>query len=99
VTGPGYRGPGHVASAYLDCAYSEVYPHIGHDGEGRRRLSGYSLHHAHGAVLDNPDLVAVCVVWDGEAETGPLAASWHSSKAGGWPSGAARRRCGPGLPA
>src|SRR5436305_8837041 len=41
---------------------------------------GYSLLHAYGAVFDNPDLVAVCVVGDGEAETGPLAASWHSNK-------------------
>jgi xylulose-5-phosphate/fructose-6-phosphate phosphoketolase len=41
---------------------------------------GYSLVHAYGAVFDNPDLVAVCVVGDGEAETGPLAASWHSNK-------------------
>ncbi|MEI8406498.1 MULTISPECIES: phosphoketolase family protein [unclassified Kribbella] len=41
---------------------------------------GYSLSHAYGAVLDNPDLVVACVVGDGEAETGPLAASWHSNK-------------------
>lgn len=41
---------------------------------------GYSLVHAYGAVFDNPDLLAVCVVGDGEAETGPLAASWHSNK-------------------
>ena len=41
---------------------------------------GYALVHAYGAVLDNPDLVALCVVGDGEAETGPLAASWHSNK-------------------
>ncbi len=41
---------------------------------------GYSLAHAFGAVLDNPDLVAACVIGDGEAETGPLAASWHSNK-------------------
>ena len=41
---------------------------------------GYSLLHAYGAVLDSPDLLAVCVVGDGEAETGPLAASWHSNK-------------------
>ncbi len=41
---------------------------------------GYSLLHAHGAVLDNPDLLALCVIGDGEAETGPLAASWHSNK-------------------
>ncbi|HXI92371.1 MAG TPA: phosphoketolase family protein [Blastocatellia bacterium] len=41
---------------------------------------GYSLMHAYGAVFDNPDLLAACVVGDGEAETGPLAASWHSNK-------------------
>jgi xylulose-5-phosphate/fructose-6-phosphate phosphoketolase len=41
---------------------------------------GYSLSHAHGAVFDNPDLIAACVVGDGEAETGPLATSWHSNK-------------------
>jgi xylulose-5-phosphate/fructose-6-phosphate phosphoketolase len=41
---------------------------------------GYSLLHAYGAVFDNPDLVACCVVGDGEAETGALATSWHSNK-------------------
>jgi len=41
---------------------------------------GYALVHAYGAAFDDPDLVAVCVVGDGEAETGPLAASWHSNK-------------------
>jgi len=41
---------------------------------------GYSLAHAYGAALDNPDLVVCCVVGDGEAETGALAASWHSNK-------------------
>ena len=41
---------------------------------------GYSLLHAYGAVFDNPDLVAACVIGDGEAETGPLATSWHSNK-------------------
>ncbi len=41
---------------------------------------GYSLVHAYGAVLDNPELIVACVVGDGEAETGPLAASWHSNK-------------------
>ena len=107
VTGPGHGGPGLVASAYLDGTYSEVYPHIGRDAEGLRRLFrqfsfpggipshvapetpgsiheggelGYSLLHAYGAALDNPDLLALCVVGDGEAETGPLAASWHSNK-------------------
>ena len=41
---------------------------------------GYALVHAYGAAYDNPDLVVCCVVGDGEAETGPLAASWHSNK-------------------
>jgi xylulose-5-phosphate/fructose-6-phosphate phosphoketolase len=41
---------------------------------------GYSISHAYGAVLDNPALIAACVVGDGEAETGPLATSWHSNK-------------------
>ena len=107
VTGPGHGGPGLVAGAYLDGTYSEVYPHIGLDEEGLRRLFrqfsfpggipshvapetpgsiheggelGYSLLHAYGAVFDNPELLALCVVGDGEAETGPLAASWHSNK-------------------
>src|SRR5947207_10677203 len=107
VTGPGHGGPGLVANTYLEGTYSEVYPHIGRDEEGLRRLFrqfsfpggipshvaaetpgsiheggelGYALVHAFGAVFDNPDLLAVCVVGDGEAETGPLAASWHSNK-------------------
>ena len=41
---------------------------------------GYSLAHAFGAVFDNPDLIATCVVGDGESETGPLATAWHSNK-------------------
>ena len=41
---------------------------------------GYSLLHAYGAAFDNPDLIVACVVGDGESETGPLAASWHSNK-------------------
>ena len=41
---------------------------------------GYSLLHAYGAAFDNPDLTVFCVVGDGEAETGPLATSWHSNK-------------------
>jgi xylulose-5-phosphate/fructose-6-phosphate phosphoketolase len=41
---------------------------------------GYSLVHAYGAAFDNPDLIVVCVVGDGEAETGPMATSWHSNK-------------------
>ena len=41
---------------------------------------GYSLSHAYGMVLDNPDLIVACVIGDGEAETGPLATAWHSNK-------------------
>ncbi len=41
---------------------------------------GYCLSHAYGAAFDNPDLIVACVVGDGEAETGALAASWHSNK-------------------
>ena len=108
VTGPGHGGPGLVANAYLEGTYSEVYPHIGHDEEGLRRLfrqfsfpgghpqprrardararstraasSATACVHAYGAAFDNPDLLVACVVGDGEAETGPLAASWHSNK-------------------
>jgi xylulose-5-phosphate/fructose-6-phosphate phosphoketolase len=107
VTGPGHGGPGLVANVYLEGTYSEVYPHVGRDAEGLRRLFrqfsfpggipshvaaetpgsineggelGYCLSHAYGAAFDNPDLVVCCVVGDGEAETGPLAASWHSNK-------------------
>ncbi|TDC00038.1 phosphoketolase family protein [Nonomuraea longispora] len=53
---------------------------------------GYSLAHAHGAAFDNPDLVVACVIGDGEAETGPLAAGWHANKF------ADRRRDGVVLP-
>ncbi len=107
VTGPGHGGPALVANTYLEGTYSEVYPHIGRDEEGLRRLFrqfsfpggipshvapetpgsiheggelGYALAHAYGAAFDNPDLLVCCVVGDGEAETGPLAASWHSNK-------------------
>ncbi len=107
VTGPGHGGPALVAAAWLDGTYSEVYPEIGRDEDGMRRLFrqfsfpggipshvapetpgsiheggelGYSLTHAYGAAFDNPDLVVACVIGDGEAETGPLAASWHSNK-------------------
>jgi xylulose-5-phosphate/fructose-6-phosphate phosphoketolase len=107
VTGPGHGGPGLVANTYLEGTYTEIYPRIGEDEEGMRRLFrqfsfpggvpshvapetpgsiheggelGYALVHAYGAIFDNPDLLALCVVGDGEAETGPLAASWHSNK-------------------
>jgi xylulose-5-phosphate/fructose-6-phosphate phosphoketolase len=104
VCGPGHGGPGMVANTYLEGTYSEIYPSVGQDGEGLRRLFrqfsfpggipshaapetpgsiheggelGYALAHAHGAAFDNPDLIVACVVGDGEAETGPLATSWH----------------------
>ena len=107
ITGPGHGGPAVVANAYLEGTYSEVYPEVGLDLDGMRRLFrqfsfpggipshaapetpgsineggelGYSLAHAYGAAFDNPELVVCCVVGDGEAETGPLAASWHSNK-------------------
>ena len=107
VTGPGHGAPAIVASVYLEGKYSEVYPHIGRDEEGIRRLFrqfsfpggipshvaaetpgsiheggelGYALTHAYGAAFDNPHLTVFCAVGDGEAETGPLSASWHSNK-------------------
>jgi xylulose-5-phosphate/fructose-6-phosphate phosphoketolase len=107
IAGPGHGGPGVVANVYLEGTYSEVYPRIGKDEEGIRRLFrqfsfpggipshvapetpgsiheggelGYSLLHAYGAAFDNPELLVCCVIGDGEAETGALAASWHSNK-------------------
>src|ERR1700687_513825 len=53
---------------------------------------GYALVHAYGAAFDNPNLTVFCIVGDGEAETGPLAARWHSNKF------LNPRRGGPGLP-
>ena len=107
ISGPGHGGNFIVANTYLEGTYSEVYPNIGEDMDGLKKLCkqfsfpggisshvapetpgsineggelGYSLSHAFGAVLDNPDLIAACVVGDGEAETGPLATSWHGNK-------------------
>ncbi len=107
VIGPGHGGPGIVANAYLEGTYTQVYPQVGRDAEGLRRLFrqfsfpggipshvapetpgsiheggelGYGLVHAYGAAFDNPGLLVACVIGDGEAETGPLAASWHSNK-------------------
>ena len=60
---------------------------------------GYSISHAFGAALDNPDLIVVPVVGDGESETGPLATSWHSNKFlnpkrdGTWSKGTIRQLC------
>ena len=96
-----------VANTYLEGTYSELYPSIGRDEAGMRKLFrqfsfpggipshaapetpgsiheggelGYALAHAYGAAFDNPGLLVACVIGDGEAETGPLAASWHSNK-------------------
>jgi xylulose-5-phosphate/fructose-6-phosphate phosphoketolase len=107
LSGPGHGGPAVVGNVYLEGTYSEVYPNIGQDEQGMKKLFkqfsfpggipshaapetpgsiheggelGYSISHAFGAVFDNPDLIAACVVGDGEAETGPLATSWHSNK-------------------
>ena len=107
VCGPGHGGPAMVANTWLEGSYSGIYPEIGRDAEGMKRLFkqfsfpggvpshvapetpgsiheggelGYALVHAFGAAFDNPDLVVACVVGDGEAETGPLAAAWHSNK-------------------
>jgi len=107
ICGPGHGGPGMVANCWLEGTYSEIYPEIGADADGMRRLFrqfsfpggipshaapetpgsiheggelGYALVHAQGAAFDNPDLVVACVIGDGEAETGPLAASWHGNK-------------------
>lgn len=107
ICGPGHGGPAMVANTYMEGTYSDIYPEIGQDAEGMKRLFkqfsfpggvpshvapetpgsiheggelGYALVHAYGAAFDNPDLVVACVVGDGEAETGPLAAAWHSNK-------------------
>src|SRR3712207_1612433 len=55
--------------------YTTLFRSIHEGGE-----LGYALTHAYGAAFDNPDLIVAAVVGDGEAETGPLAASWHSNK-------------------
>ncbi|WP_028125522.1 phosphoketolase family protein [Eremococcus coleocola] len=106
IEGPGHGGQVMVSNAYLDGAYTELYPEITQDVEGMKKLFkifsfpggiashaapetpgsiheggelGYSLSHATGAILDNPDLIAATVVGDGESETGPLAAGWFSN--------------------
>jgi xylulose-5-phosphate/fructose-6-phosphate phosphoketolase len=106
LAGPGHGGPAVVANVYLEGTYSKIYPDVGRDLAGLRRLVrqfstpggipshvsvptpgsiheggelGYVLAHAFGAVFDNPNLIAIAVVGDGEAETGPLAGSWKST--------------------
>ena len=108
ICGPGHGGPALVANTWLEGTYSELYPEIGQDEDGMKRLFrqfsfpggvpshaapetpgsiheggelGYALVYVFGAAFDNPDLLVACVVvGDGEAETGPLAAAWHSNK-------------------
>ncbi len=107
LCGPGHGGAALAANLWLEGSWSELYPSVGQDEDGLKRLVrqfsfpggiqshaapelpgsiheggelGYSLSHAFGAVLDNPGLIAACVVGDGEAETGPLAASWQISR-------------------
>ena len=107
ISGPGHGGNFFVANTYLEGTYSEVYPNIGEDMDGLKKLCkqfsfpggisshvapetpgsineggelGYSLAHSFGAVFDNPDLIATCIVGDGESETGPLATSWQCNK-------------------
>ncbi|MER8972746.1 MULTISPECIES: phosphoketolase family protein [unclassified Mesorhizobium] len=107
ICGPGHGGPAMVANTWLEGTYSEIYPEVGGDEDGLRKLFrqfsfpggvpshaapetpgsiheggelGYALVHAFGAAFDNPNIVVACVVGDGEAETGPLAAAWHSNK-------------------
>ena len=103
MAGPGHGGPALIANAWLEGTWSEIYPDVGQDAEGLRRLFrqfstpqgvpshvsppvpgsiheggelGYVLAHAFGAAFDNPRLLVVAVVGDGEAETGPLEGSW-----------------------
>src|SRR5437588_6305972 len=103
LAGPGHGGPALIANAWLEGTWSGIYPEVGQDAEGMRRLFrqfstpygvpshvsppvpgsiheggelGYVLTHAFGAAFDNPGLLVVAVVGDGEAETGPLEGSW-----------------------
>jgi xylulose-5-phosphate/fructose-6-phosphate phosphoketolase len=65
-----------VANTYLEGTYSEIYPSIRQDANGLRRL--FRQFSFPGGIPSH-DLIVACVVGDGEAETGPLAASWHCS--------------------
>ncbi len=107
ISGPGHGAPAMISNAYLEGAYSEVYPEKSQDEAGMLKLFrafsfpgqlgshctpevpgsiheggelGYSIAHGFGAAFDNPDLIVSVVVGDGEAETGPMATSWHSNK-------------------
>jgi xylulose-5-phosphate/fructose-6-phosphate phosphoketolase len=82
VIGPGHGG--RTASAVPPVLLPRGIPsHVAPETPGSIHEGGelgYALVHAYGAAFDNPDLVVACVIGDGEAETGPLAASWHSNK-------------------
>jgi xylulose-5-phosphate/fructose-6-phosphate phosphoketolase len=107
ISGPGHGAPAVLSNAYLEGAYSEIYPDKSEDLSGMERFFkqfsfpggigshatpetpgsiheggelGYSISHAYGTVYDNPDLVTLVLVGDGESETGPLATSWHSNE-------------------
>jgi len=107
ISGPGHGAPATLSNAYLEGAYSEIYPDKSQDEAGMLRFFrqfsfpggigshctpetpgsiheggelGYSLSHGYGAAFDNPSLIVTVAVGDGEAETGPLATSWHSNK-------------------
>ncbi len=72
-----------VASTWLEGSYGGIPSHVAPETPGSIHEGGelgYALAHACGAVLDNPELLVACVIGDGEAETGPLAASWHSNE-------------------
>ncbi len=71
----GSSGSSHFRAESAAIARPETPGSIHEGGE-----LGYSLSHGFGAVFDNPDLIAAVVVGDGEAETGPMATSWHSNK-------------------
>ncbi|KAG8683002.1 hypothetical protein FRC08_014589 [Ceratobasidium sp. 394] len=81
VTGPGHGAPAILACLYLEGSISRFYPQAETPGaihEGGEL--GYALAVSYGSVMDKPDLITVCVVGDGEAETGPTATAWHAHK-------------------
>ncbi|KAG9126059.1 hypothetical protein FRC07_005093, partial [Ceratobasidium sp. 392] len=81
VTGPGHGAPAILACLYLEGSISRFYPQAETPGaihEGGEL--GYALSVSYGSVMDKPDLITVCIVGDGESETGPTATAWHGHK-------------------
>ncbi|ELU39031.1 D-xylulose 5-phosphate/D-fructose 6-phosphate phosphoketolase, putative [Rhizoctonia solani AG-1 IA] len=81
ITGPGHGAPAVLASLYIEGSISRFYPQAETPGaihEGGEL--GYALAVSYGSVMDKPDLITVCVVGDGESETGPTATAWHAHK-------------------